>query len=238
MYDNFLLIKDYTSKQISKMPSDKKKLISDELNIMSPEECEKKYVHDIYKSIANHFSATRYKPWPKVEEFLLSLSPDSVMIDVGCGNGKNLGISSGISIGCDMCPELLKIAQNKGHRVIQCDALELQFESNYADAVISIAVIHHFVTLERRKKAIQEMIRITKLGGKILIYVWANSIDNKNNNDYFVGWSKDSNAQDLQRYYHFFDEGELDKLCGSCEGCVIEKSYFDKENYAIILKKI
>ncbi|KAJ3084968.1 3-hydroxymethyl-3-methylglutaryl-CoA lyase [Quaeritorhiza haematococci] len=33
-------------------------------------ELEQRYVHDVYEAIAPHFSATRYKPWPVVEDFL------------------------------------------------------------------------------------------------------------------------------------------------------------------------
>jgi len=31
---------------------------------------EKEHVYDVYEKIAPHFSNTRYKPWPKVEEFM------------------------------------------------------------------------------------------------------------------------------------------------------------------------
>lgn len=44
----------------------------------------------VYSSIASHFSATRYKPWPLVTSFLASLPPGSIGVDVGCGNGKYL----------------------------------------------------------------------------------------------------------------------------------------------------
>ena len=38
---------------------------------------------------------------------------------------------------------------------------------------MSIAVIHHFSSPERRLNAIKELFRIAKTGGKILIFVWA-----------------------------------------------------------------
>lgn len=47
----------------------------------------------VYENIADHFSDTRYKPWPKVSSFLSSLPAGSVILDVGCGNGKNMGLS-------------------------------------------------------------------------------------------------------------------------------------------------
>lgn len=46
----------------------------------------------VYDVIASHFSSTRFAVWPKVRAFLDSLSPGSVVADVGCGNGKYLGL--------------------------------------------------------------------------------------------------------------------------------------------------
>lgn len=39
---------------------------------------------------SDHFSATRHQPWPKVEEFITNLPVGSLLLDVGCGNGKYL----------------------------------------------------------------------------------------------------------------------------------------------------
>ena len=53
------------------------------------------------------------------------------------------------------------------------DCLLLPYKDNSFDAAISIAVIHHLSTQERRKRAISEILRILKTGGRCLIYVWA-----------------------------------------------------------------
>ena len=44
---------------------------------------ERDHVHSVYSQIAPHFSDTRYKPWPRVEEFLRSQPPGSLIADVG-----------------------------------------------------------------------------------------------------------------------------------------------------------
>lgn len=54
---------------------------------------EHKYVHDVYDEIACHFSDTRHTPWPKVVEFLKTLPDGALVADVGCGNGKYLGVN-------------------------------------------------------------------------------------------------------------------------------------------------
>lgn len=44
----------------------------------------------VYEQIAGHFSTTRHKPWPKVVQFMQGVTPGSVVMDLGCGNGKNI----------------------------------------------------------------------------------------------------------------------------------------------------
>lgn len=46
-------------------------------------ELESKFVHDVYREIAPHFSDTRHKPWPKVAEFLSRLPRGSLVADIG-----------------------------------------------------------------------------------------------------------------------------------------------------------
>lgn len=52
---------------------------------------ERTHVYEVYENIASHFSETRHKPWPNVLNFIQTLGPGSVLVDVGCGNGKYLG---------------------------------------------------------------------------------------------------------------------------------------------------
>ena len=55
-------------------------------------ELEREHVHKVYDDIAHHFSDTRYKPWPRVVEFLQTFPSGSLVLDVGCGNGKYMNI--------------------------------------------------------------------------------------------------------------------------------------------------
>lgn len=47
-------------------------------------------VHKVYNEIANHFSETRHSPWPQVNAFIQQFEMGSVLVDIGCGNGKYL----------------------------------------------------------------------------------------------------------------------------------------------------
>ncbi|XP_013386160.1 uncharacterized protein LOC106155736 [Lingula anatina] len=138
------------------------------------EALEKEYVHDVYEKIAPHFSDARYKAWPKVKQFIEDLEPGALVADIGCGNGKYLGINSSVyKLGTDRCARLVEIAAEHGHQTMVSDSLLLPYRDNVFDAVISIAVIHHFSTIERRIQAIRELARICQIGGKVMIYVWA-----------------------------------------------------------------
>ncbi|KAL0323188.1 UNVERIFIED_CONTAM: tRNA (carboxymethyluridine(34)-5-O)-methyltransferase [Sesamum angustifolium] len=148
--------------------------------VQATPEIEKKYVHRVYDAIAPHFSSTRFAKWPKVQTFLNSLPSGSLVLDAGCGNGKYLGLNPNCYfIGCDISAPLINICADKGHEVLVADAVNLPYRSGYGDAAISIAVLHHLSTEIRRKKAVEELIRVVKPGGLVLITVWAREQEDK-----------------------------------------------------------
>ncbi|XP_061684308.1 alkylated DNA repair protein alkB homolog 8 [Syngnathoides biaculeatus] len=313
---------------------------------------EEEFVHQVYDAIAPHFSSTRHSPWPRVCHFLSSLSPGDVLADVGCGNGKYLGVNPEvISVGCDRSSALVQICADRGFQAFVSDALCVPLRTGTCDACISIAVIHHFSTPERRLAAVKELVRLLKPGGHALIYVWAfeqeykqqkskylrdhntrNHIskettdpDGKSSNnpedikkrladdykatgdklhvhinrtafhaqDLLVPWHlkegkggkrregdlevaktdvaktrckkvlkeshQDSAVSDVRsrsnadshheseeqsgpppvfhRYYHVFQQGELERLCVQVEGVKVRSSYHDQGNWCVILEK-
>ena len=44
----------------------------------------------VYDQIADHFSSTRHSAWPRVKRFLDAIPVGSLVLDLGCGNGKYL----------------------------------------------------------------------------------------------------------------------------------------------------
>jgi ubiquinone/menaquinone biosynthesis C-methylase UbiE len=64
---------------------------------------EQQFVTNVYDNIAPHFSHTRYKAWPFVEQFLKNLPKYTTVADVGCGNGKYLNVNKDlVMVGSDM----------------------------------------------------------------------------------------------------------------------------------------
>ncbi|KAG9540021.1 S-adenosyl-L-methionine-dependent methyltransferase, partial [Aureobasidium melanogenum] len=138
-------------------------------------EYEAQHVHDVYEQIASHFSATRYKPWPVIEKFLKELTPGSVGLDIGCGNGKYLTVNPDVFIvGSDRSPSLIKFASaHQPHAAVVSDILALPHQNHHFDFAISIAVLHHLSTPERRVEAVQTILDTLNTNGKALLYVWA-----------------------------------------------------------------
>ncbi|XP_075054923.1 tRNA (carboxymethyluridine(34)-5-O)-methyltransferase ALKBH8 [Mixophyes fleayi] len=178
----------------SQLKKDSPPLVGD----LGAESLEKEYVHKVYEDIAGHFSSTRHTPWPKIVDFLMGLPIGSLVADVGCGNGKYLGVNKNLyMIGCDRSKNLVDICGEKKFEASICDALSLPFKSGSFDACISIAVIHHFSTEERRLSAIQELTRLLKTGGKALIYVWAMEQEYNKKKSKYLKETKSSNKQTL-----------------------------------------
>ena len=144
------------------------------------------------------------------------------------------------NIGCDFSENLVSICIQKNLNVISGDILNIPFKDNTFDYTICIAVIHHLSTEEKRKKAISELIRVTKPNGKILILVWAleqepdsrRKFTQQNN---MVEWKdKKQNLLGI-RYYYVFKKNEIESLLPN--NITLNLSFYEKGNWGIILSK-
>lgn len=227
-----------------------------ETGSICPTEVEKEYVYNTYNKIASHFSHTRYKPWPKVEEFLQRT--EGFVLDIGCGNGKYLAGDPALRIGTDRSDKLLEICEERGFSVFTADCLNLPVQSSSFDGAICIAVIHHFSTVSLRLQAIREALRILKPSGEALFSVWAQEQTERSfpQQDNLVPWNlntkyegsditgesvPEKNSVVYQRFYHVFTQNELEGLVSQVEyqgfHFEIVSRYYDKSNWCVVCKK-
>lgn len=209
---------------------------------------EKEHVLQPYNSISSHFKQTRVYLWPSAKAFLDTIKPYELVADIGCGNGRGIKEYPFISIGCDICLPNLIEASSQLDGVIRGNAINLPYKDNQFDKLISIAVIHHLSSPERRKQSIAEFIRVVKPGGKLFIQVWAleQPVDSRRKfieQDNMVSWvlqkkytKAKSNDETYHRFYHVFQSGELEELC-DFPNVEIENSFYEKGNWGVILKK-
>ncbi len=232
---------------------------------------EREGVEGFYNRIADHFSATRHTPWPRVAEFVRGCARHSTLLDVGCGNGRHmLAGEQGAGVvmfGCDLIKRFVQIcARERKLEVLRCDALHLPYRSSVFDSIMCVAVIHHLASEERRLRALEELVRVTALKGRVLVTVWAfeqqeaeKSKRHFEGQDVTVPWVLPAEHDPLRvaevqqtdpkqrrrlppasvdRYCHVFVKGELEELAARLPNVQLLDSYYDNANWAVVLRKI
>lgn len=157
----------------------------DSISDKRSDELEDKFVRSTYNNIASDFSQTRYNKWPRVDTFLKNLPEQSILLDVGCGNGKYLDNSTTLNIGCDISLNLLKICKERKFEVVLCDMSRLPFRRDAFDSVICVASLHHIVSTERRQKCLEGILKLLAPNvGQILVQVWSYEQQLESSNPY------------------------------------------------------
>jgi alkylated DNA repair protein alkB family protein 8 len=204
--------------------------------------------------------------------------------------------------------------------VFVCDGLQLCYRPCSCDAVLSIAVLHHISSRQRRLALLQQLAGVLRPGGRGLVTVWATQQDDPAKTiqrwhkiqptehtqeeavqqqhgqqqqqqqqvqqeeggvvegpDYFVPWhlplhkaaglaaaTSSSNGVEsgcssnggaaaaapsvvvdaakravvLQRYYHLFEEGELEGLVAQVPCVEVVRVFFDRSNWCVEFLKL
>lgn len=142
------------------------------------------------------------------------------------------------------------------------DILDLPHQLDIFDFAISIAVVHHLSTSERRVQAVKSILDTLRLGGKALIYVWALEQESsrrgwteQDDQDVMVPWvmhgskkagksgdasstgSGQSSDRTFHRYYHLYRKGELEDDVRAAGGHVVEAGY-EKDNWWAIAEPV
>jgi ubiquinone/menaquinone biosynthesis C-methylase UbiE len=150
-----------------------------------------------YSSIASYYDEARPEPaeiWIRTIVDLAGITPDSSVLDVGCGTGRFAvrvrRYHKGASYGIDSSVEMLKraaarqtastragarAATGRAHRPIRWlagDAHSLPLKSCSVDRAYMTMVIHH---IERPGAALREIRRVLGPGGRLLILTSSHS---------------------------------------------------------------
>ena len=196
-----------------------------------------------FDEIAEELDATRTHPWPETLYFASSLPPRSRVLDLGCGNGRNVAPFAGRGhtvVGVDASRGLLARAAAKigTHSLVRGDAVRLSLRSSSVDAVHCVATIHHLPSEYERLQAVAEIVRILRSGGLALLSAWAMEqarFENVSNPDIEVPWRR-ANGLDVMRFYHLFHEGELRRLASSA-GLAVNRAWRQVDNHVVLAAK-
>lgn len=192
-----------------------------------------------YDFISKGWEEKRKSYWKPVQDFLDEQENKNSFIDIGCGSGRFLELAKekGFKkiVGTDISKNQLKICRQKGFKVKKADMIKLPFKEESFNVIISIAAHHHLLSLEEQKKSLEEMKRIIKPGGKILLSNWFPSKEyiDKNIDKGKINFIDDKIAKVTfeyenkknDRYYYFFEERELCELITNTGLKILKKEY-------------
>ena len=174
---------------------------------------ERDNVKNIYDIIAPEFNTTRAYYWNPISEFINELPDNSLIYDIGCGNGRNMTYDNHRFIGIDNCEKFIDICLHKGLSAVCNNMMNIQFPTESADHILCIAAFHHLSNHEHRVQSLLEMKRLIKPGGEILLTVWSKIQPKKTRvtfddyGDNIVYWKKIH-----PRYYYIFTIDEITRL--------------------------
>lgn len=235
-------------------------------------------VFNSYQEISKCFDNTRSYIWPSVKDFYKNLKDNSYILDAGCGNGKNMLLDENILKnqnikfkGFDITDNLIDIAKikvNQYYNKINYNNIPIIYKGNIInipekdeifDYVISIAVIHHLDTFEKRVKSILECLRVLKSKGQFMFQIWSFEqektkfkfkkgdnmipwkIRRKDIEENIKGSEKNDIVKIVDRYYYISDYDDIKKLIDTCLSYNTSKLinvYNEMGNWIVILEKL
>ncbi len=175
-------------------------------------------VKESYDQIAEYFSITRIFTWKWTDDFINKLNNNSLVLDIGSGNGRNTKYNNCIIFGIDISFKQLQMNSCKNKYDVQANMINIPYRDNFFDAIISIASFHHLSTVEEREMSLKEMKRILIPNGKILLSVWSITQPKKiklifnNYGDTIINWTTKDRKFVIPRYYYIFKIDEIKNL--------------------------
>ena len=169
---------------------------------------------NVWDKIAPEWNSYKEIPAQHTQEFLKTTSGN--VLDLGSGSGRHLSkIKNGKMYLVDFSDEMIKLAEEKSKKLkipaefFVAELTKLPFDENFFDFAICISALHCLQPKEH-KKAIQELYRVLKKGGKAEIGVWnfqSKRFNQKQGKEKMIGWTDKGN-----RYYYLFEEDEIHNL--------------------------
>ncbi len=241
----------------------------------------------MFDAIADDYARKRSKPWRPLVKFLSKVREEGanfkgILIDLGCAHGRHFHLFKTICktvIGVDNSWNLLNIALNtlknsddlneEEKRIIhllQADILNLPFRENSVENIFSIAAFHHIRGKSERVSVINQIYKILKDDGYLLMTVWRRWQKNFKNyfigdavkrflipgysqkqreknlfefGDILVGWTSSKTRETHPRFYHLFSKREIKNYFAKFEIIEFQRSGgpTQEDNYFILAKK-
>jgi len=202
-----------------------------------------------YNSITESWNKTRKNYWKIVYLFLDENHEKEKLklLDLGCGTGRHMILAEDIGflqeniIGADFSENNInEIHKKQMNGIIMNFEQPFPFEINSFDIILFIAAFHHIIDRKKQIECLQELYRVLKTDGKVLLSVWMPQKEYivkqllKNKMVYVTGKIVKIEYQEHERFYYFFDENEIIDIITSI-GFKIIKTTHDDGNFYLYL---
>ena len=216
-------------------------------------------VRTTYNKVAVPFVASRVRDWNEFEIVISHVQKTDKILDAGCAHGRLVpallahGVEKENYTGIDISENLIAKARETfpDMHFDTGNVCDLPYEDNTFDIAISSAVLHHIPSHKLRARMIEELLRVVKPGGKIVLLVWNAFFFKHLWKSIFVSYLKyffsfgKYDAGDMylpffgkenRRYVHAFTKQSLQKLLNkiSCQKSTLEDT---GKNFFILLEK-
>lgn len=209
----------------------------------------------VYDEIARHFSDTRSFLWEDLVILRDFVKPGYKILDIGCGNGRLYQLFEGKSsddinfFGIDISQNLVNLAKEQyphGEFMV-ADMRKLPFGDGYFDVIFSLVAFHHLPDRDSQMKSLQEMKRVLKPGGQVVLINWnaySDWVQNKldkgdyeymGKNLFRVPWKRQDKQVIGDRVYYGFTLSELESLFEEV-GLNLEEQYFLRHGERVDVK--
>jgi ubiquinone/menaquinone biosynthesis C-methylase UbiE len=172
----------------------------------------------VWDNIAEEWTEFKQIPSEGSKVFLESCTGN--VLDLGGGSGRHLTkIKNGKYYLQDISSEMVRLAGKKAKKLgiefegIHSSMEKIPFPDDFFDYAISISALHCVEGQGVRKKAIEELFRVLKKGGKAYIGVWNAKSKRfvrktkKGQKEFMIGWRDKG-----KRYYYLHDEDEIHNM--------------------------
>ena len=126
------------------------------------------YDHSLPAHVVEHYIDKRVR-------FICDHVPRGKILDVGCGTGvlaERLAAEGYDVTGVDPADGMLDVLRKRAPSItaVHADGTDLPFDDNSFDLAYCVAVMHHVAEPEAVRKTLGEMVRVTRSGGRVLVW--------------------------------------------------------------------
>ncbi|MCC7522604.1 class I SAM-dependent methyltransferase [Candidatus Uhrbacteria bacterium] len=196
-------------------------------------------VADFYENHGEAFSRTRHQHWDVFDLIYEACEPGMVLVDVGAGNGR---LAEFLPTDVNYTGfEPSSSLRGNNPSIFPGTLPKLPAADESADIITCLAVFHH-IPVPDQKAAVEELVRITKIGGLLVVTAWHLSPDAYEpvadgwRGDVWIDWKAE--GAETKRFVHLFTEEDWQALW--THPCLaIDQIGFDKnkKNRLVVARK-